>query len=42
MGFFDSLRAGHTYKFVLTVSQEEKSLGSGKVMMHWITGADSM
>jgi hypothetical protein len=41
-GFFGPLRAGHSYRFVLTVSQEEKSLGSAKVVVHWITGADSM
>jgi len=41
-GFFDSFRAGHSYRFVLTISQEEKNLGSTKVSMHWITGADSM
>jgi hypothetical protein len=41
-GFFDSLRAGHAYKFVLTVSQEQKSLGSARVAMHWVAGGDSM
>ena len=31
-GFFDSFRAGHSYRFV-TVSQEEKSLGDARVSM---------
>lgn len=41
-GFDGSLRAGHSYKFVLTVTQGEKSLGPAKVSMCWITGGDSL
>jgi hypothetical protein len=31
------LQADHSYKFVLTVLQEEKNFGSAKVFMHWLT-----
>jgi hypothetical protein len=35
---FKVLQAGHSYKFVLTVLQEEKDLGSADVYMYWSSG----
>jgi hypothetical protein len=39
---FETLQAGHSYRFVVTVLQEEDNLGSAKVYMGWVTGGDSM
>ena len=40
--FDNTLHAGRSYKFVLSVLQEENNLGTAKVYAVWATGGDSM
>jgi hypothetical protein len=40
--WYDVLQKGHSYKFVMTVLQEQPDLGSARISIEWVTGGDSM
>lgn len=40
--WYGVLQKGHTYKLIMTVSQEQKDLGSARISINWVTGGDSL